>query len=64
MRRIYDFFGGRHTFFVFWFFTIGCILAFIGKLTANYIAMAGGLQTLIMLRAVSEDRKEISKTDG
>lgn len=63
MTVIYNFFGGRTTFFAFWFFVIGCILAFIGKLTPTFIGMAGGLQTLITLRAVAEDAKEV-KTQG
>lgn len=61
MTRIYNFFGGRSTFFAFWFFTIGCILAFQGKLTVHYIALSGATQSLIVARAMMEDHKAIKQ---
>lgn len=58
MTAIFNWFAGRTTFFAFWFFIIGCILAFVGKLTTQYIALAGGLQTILTMRAISEDLKD------
>jgi hypothetical protein len=59
MKPIFDWFSGRTTFFAFWFFVVGIVLAFMGKLTTQYIALAGGLQTILTLRAISEDNKEV-----
>ena len=64
MILIFNWFSGRTTFFAFWFFVIGVILAFLGKLTGQYIAMAGGLQTILTLRAISEDIKEGRQPSG
>lgn len=54
MTRIYSWFGGRSTFFAFFFFAFGVLLAFRGKLDMNYIALAGAIQTLITVRAIAE----------
>lgn len=58
MNRVYAFFAGRTTFFALWFFVIGAILAFVGKLTNTYLGLATGIQLLLVARAVSEDVKE------
>jgi hypothetical protein len=53
--NLYNFFGGRSTFFALVFMTAGIILAFKGSLTPSYIALAGAIQTLLVTRAVAED---------
>jgi len=58
MNQIYNWFGGKSIAFALWFFVAGTVLAFIDKLTPNYIAMAGALQTLIAVRSVASDYHE------
>lgn len=61
MNPIYKFFGGRTTFFVFWFFVVSAILVFTGKLNGlQWLGVAGALQTLQTLRAAAEDAKEVA----
>jgi hypothetical protein len=66
MTYVYNFFGGKSTFFAFWFFIVGIILAFKGKLDMNYLGLAGGLQTLIALRSMGDDyhERECKRIDG
>jgi hypothetical protein len=55
MVRVYNFFGGRCTFFALIFITAGIGLAFMGKLNGDYVALAGGTQTLLVLHSAKED---------
>ena len=55
MNYIYNFFGGKSTFFAFWFFVVGVYFGFHGKLNNDYLALAAGLQTLIALRSLGDD---------
>lgn len=56
MKYLYVFAGGR-SMTAFWvLFLIGAILAFLGKLTGHYVALAGTLHTFVVLRAASEDK--------
>lgn len=55
MNKVYNWFGGRSSAFALWFFVAGTILAFIDKLSVNYIAMAGALQTIITTRSIADD---------
>jgi hypothetical protein len=57
VNYVYRFFGGRST-TAFWFlFAVGATLAFMGKLTGDYVALAGTLHGFIVARAICEDRK-------
>jgi len=58
MNSAYSWFGGKSTFFAFWFFVFGVILAFLGHLTGQYIALAGALQTIIATRSICDDLHE------
>jgi hypothetical protein len=51
----YNFFGGKSTFFAFWFFLMGSALAWTNKLTANYIGLAGALQIIVSCRSIADD---------
>ncbi len=64
MNCVYNWFGGRSTAFTLWFFVIGVILAFMDKLSVNYIALAGALQTIIATRSIAGDYHERCKTNG
>jgi hypothetical protein len=55
MVKVYNWFGGRSTFFCFWFVVVGFILAFLDKLSGTYLSMAGSIQLLLVTRAVAED---------
>lgn len=58
MTKIYNFFGGRCTFFAFWFTTAGIWLAAHDHLTATYVALVGAIQTLILAHSAKEDYHE------
>ncbi len=58
MTRVYDFFGGRSTFFAFVCLGIGTGLAFAGKLDGTYIGLIGAVQGLVTVRAIAEDLKK------
>ena len=55
MRVVYNLFGGRTTFFAFWFFVCGVILAFLGKLTGFYMGLATGIQVIVAAHSISKD---------
>jgi hypothetical protein len=61
MKYIYIFFQGKSTFFAFMFFSVGSALAFLGKLTAEYAALATGVQLLLVTRSVMDDYHERNK---
>jgi len=58
MNKVYNWFGGKSVAFALWFFVVASILAFVNKLTANYVAVAGALQALIAARSVASDYHE------
>lgn len=58
MRKLYDWFGGRCTFFAFLFTGAGIGLAFTGHLTADYVALVGAIQALIVAHSAKEDYHE------
>jgi TRAP-type C4-dicarboxylate transport system permease large subunit len=55
MVKVYNFFGGRCTFFALLFITSGIALAFMGKLNGDYVAMAAATQTLLVAHSAKED---------
>lgn len=55
MNKIYNWLGGRSSAYALGFFVVGVVLAFIDKLSANYIAFAGALQSLVAARSVADD---------
>lgn len=54
----FGFFGGRCTFFAIAFFVVGLYLALVGKLTTEYVALAGTIQGLILAHSAKEDYHE------
>ena len=54
-NHVFNWLGGRSSAFALGFFVVGVVLAFLDKLTANYIAFAGALQTLVSARSVADD---------
>jgi hypothetical protein len=55
MGKVFAAFAGRTTFFAFSIFVMGTILAWFHRLTADYVALMGVIQTLVCFRAVSDD---------
>lgn len=55
MIRIYNWFCGRSTFFALFFAITGFVLALRGKLTADYVALIGAMQALIVAHSYKED---------
>lgn len=56
--RISDWFGGTTRFYAAVFTTCGIVLAFLGKLTAQYVALVAGIQTLIVTHSIGQDYNE------
>jgi hypothetical protein len=56
---MFQFFNGRCTFFAICFSIVGIILAFMGKLSAEYVALVGAIQTLLVAHSVKEDVNDI-----
>lgn len=54
MGKVFCFFKGRATTFAITFTVCGIILAFRGKLTAEYVALVGAIQTLIFAHSLKE----------
>jgi hypothetical protein len=52
---IFALFSGRCTFFALVFTGVGIMLSFRGKLTADYVALVGAIQALILAHSVKED---------
>jgi hypothetical protein len=61
IRKIYDQLGGATLAFAWVLLGLGTALGFAGKLTAEWIGLAGIIQALVTWRAVREDR--ISKSE-
>lgn len=58
MRKVFDFFCGRCTFFALMFTGAGVVLAFAGKLTGDYVALVGAIQALLVAHSAKEDYHE------
>lgn len=58
LPAFFGFFGGRCTFFAIAFFVIGVYLTLIGKLTSEFVALAGVIQVLILAHSAKEDYHE------
>lgn len=56
--RLTDMFNGTCRFFAVVFTTVGIILAFMGKLTADYVALVGAVQALLVTHSVAQDYHE------
>ena len=52
---IFNFFQGRATFFAIVFTIAGIVLAFKGKLDANFVALIAAIQGLIVVHSWKED---------
>jgi hypothetical protein len=61
---VFGFFGGRCTAFAIAFFTIGVFLELRGKLDANFVALAGIIQALILAHSAKEDYHERNYNPG
>ena len=63
VAAIFRVFQGRSTTFATVFTVCGIILAFLGKLTANYAMMVTAIQGLVVVGSVKEDwhQQEMSK---
>jgi hypothetical protein len=55
MRPVYNFFGGRSTFFALIFVVAGICLAFRNELTGSYVGLVGGIQSMIVAHSAKED---------
>lgn len=64
MVKVYDWFGGKSTFFAFWFFVNLVILAYLGKLTALYVGSASSIELLVMMRSIATDYHDRNTTTG
>lgn len=55
MRGVFNFFGGRHTFFALFFAITAFALAWAGKLTHMYIEVMVTLQAYVLAHSIKED---------
>jgi len=55
MRKLYNFAGGRSTFFALIFTAAGIGLAFRGELSGSFVALVGSIQSLIVAHSAKED---------
>ena len=55
ISRMFNAFQGRTTFFAVAILTIGSVLAFMGKLTSNFVALAGVIQALAVAHSAKDD---------
>jgi hypothetical protein len=51
----FSFFQGRATTFAIVFTVVGIRLAFLGKLTADYVALVSAIQALVVGHSIKED---------
>jgi hypothetical protein len=57
MGKLFKACGGRTTLFAFSALLLGAILAYFGKLNSEFVALIGALQTLVIVRAVAQDKQ-------
>jgi hypothetical protein len=62
--HVTDMFNGTCRFFAVVFTTVGIILAFMGKLTAEYVALVGSIQALLVGHSIGQDYHERNSDDG
>lgn len=62
--RLTDMFNGTCRFFAVVFTTCGIILAFKGKLTAEYVSLVGAIQLLLVAHSVGQDYHERNADAG
>lgn len=56
--RVTDAFNGTCRFYAFVFTAFGIVLAFMGKLTAEYVALTGSIQALVTAHSMGQDYHE------
>ena len=59
VNGLFNFFNGRCTFFAILFTGVGITLSFQGKLTAEYVALVGAIQALLVAHSVKEDMNDL-----
>lgn len=57
--KLFTLFKGRCTFFAILFSTVGIILAFMGKLTPEFVALVGAIQALLVAHSLKEDMADL-----
>lgn len=57
-------FQGRFTTFAIAFTVCGIVLAFFGKLTADYVALVGAIQALLAAHSFKEDWRDRNCKNG
>ncbi|VVB51681.1 Uncharacterised protein [uncultured archaeon] len=62
--RVTDMFNGTCRFFAVVFSTVGIILAFMGKLEANYVALVGAIQALLVTHSIGQDYHERNENNA
>lgn len=56
MTAVFNYCGGRSTFFALLLVAIGTSLAVAHRLDTNFVALVGVIQTLVTARAISGDQ--------
>ena len=56
MQKFFEALGGRSVVFAFFALLLGAVLSYFGKLGSEFVALIGVLQTLVIVRAVAQDK--------
>jgi hypothetical protein len=56
MQKFFEALGGRSVVFAFFALGLGAILSYFGKMNSEFVALIGVLQTLVVVRAVAQDK--------
>ena len=54
IRKLFNFFTGRHTFFALFFTVSGTALAWCGRLSMPYVALIGAVQSYVFAHSLKE----------
>jgi hypothetical protein len=63
VNALFKLFMGRCTFFAVVFTVVGIILAFVGKLTAEFVALVGAIQALLVIHSTKEDLADLRSVE-
>lgn len=61
MSKFFGLWMGRCTFFACLFTACGIALAFLGKLTADYVALVGAIQALLLAHSYKQDVSQVQQ---
>ena len=64
MMKVYDWFGGKSTYFANKIFWAAVVLALLGKLTTEVVGLMAIVQALVTYRSVKQDEADNAAKNG